>query len=302
MTVTFSCVMDQHPRFAQQAQVWAASLLTYGGQEADSLVIHAVGDCDLEYKRIFEDWGIKIRIVEPFDPRHPNSNKLAQLESEALHSADYVVLCDCDTAFCEAISTWMKGDSIQARIASFAGLSPRQWENVFQSAGLSLPALRVKSVLNCQDTLPTYCNGGIYIIPQFLLQKLREAWPRWDRWLLDHDELIRPFLAFADQISFALSCEELGLSVDHLPLEMNFDGVSRPQGLYRVTRKTEIQPRVLHYHLLNKRGLLPSTQISSVNRQIRKINDLICLTRRVNFHKPSFLLLGGKTKRMMRHE
>jgi len=297
MTVKFSCVVDQDPRFAQQALVWAASLLTYGGQEADSLVIHTIGECDSEYRKIFEDWGIKIRAVRSFDVRHPNSNKLIQLESEELHSADYVVLCDCDTAFCEPISAWIKGDSIQARIASFAGLSVRGWESVFQLAGLSVPALRVKSVLNCQDTLPTYCNGGIYIIPQILLQTLREAWPRWDRWLLEHNELIGPRLAFADQISFAMSCEEMGLHVDHLPLEMNFDGVSRPQGLFRVTGKTEIQPLVLHYHQLNKGGLLPSTQISSVNQQIRKINDLICLTRRVNFHKPSFLFLRDRTKR-----
>ena len=84
-------------------------------------------------------------------------------------------------------------------------------------------------VLDEADTLPSYCNGGIYIVPQPLFQELRETWPRWDRWLLDRPDLIRPFGAFADQISLAMSCEELGLSVDHVPLELNFDGVSRPR-------------------------------------------------------------------------
>src|SRR5262249_49272634 len=141
------------------------------------------------------------------------------------------------------------------------------------------------------DTLPSYCNGGVYIIPQPLFQKLREAWPRWVRWLLDRSDLIRPFGAFADQIAFAMSCEELGLSVDHLPFELNFDGVSHARGLLRVTGKTEIRPLVLHYHQLDAKGRLRLTQIPSVNRQLRKINDLICLAERVNFDKASLLLL-----------
>jgi hypothetical protein len=294
MTVKFSCVMDQHPRFAEQALVWASSLLTYGGQEPDSLVIHAVGEGASECKRVADSWGIAFRIVGPFDKRHPNSNKLVQLESEALHSADYVVLCDCDTAFCQDISSWIMGDAIRARIASLTGLPPRRWEKVFRMAGLSLPAARVQAMLNGLDTLPTYCNGGIYILPQPLFQKLREVWPYWDRWLLDRRDLIRPFEAFADQISFAMSCEELDLKVDHLPLELNFDGVSRPSGLHRVVGKTEIQPLVVHYHKLDARGLLRLTQIPSVNREIRKINDLIRLAKRVNFHKPSLLLLGAR--------
>lgn len=300
MTVKFSCVVDQDPKFARQALVWAASLLTYGGEEAESVVVHTVGESHADCLQVLRGWGIETPVVQPFDERHANSNKLAQLESEALYSADYVVLCDCDIAFCQDISPWIMGDAIRARIASFAGLPHRQWEKVFRMAELSLPAARVKAVLNGLDTLPTYCNGGIYILPQSLLQKLREVWPRWDRWLLDRRDLIRPFDAFADQISFAMSCEELHLSVDHLPLELNFDGVSRPRGLHRVVGKTEIQPLVVHYHELDAKGLLRFTQIPAVNREIRKINDLIRLARRVNFHKPSLLLLG--TKRSVSHD
>ena len=99
MKVKFSCVVDHDPRFGRQALVWAASLLAYGGAETDSLVIHTVGEYNGEYRKIFDDWGIETRVVSAFDLRHPNSNKLAQLESEALQSADFAVLCDCDLAF-----------------------------------------------------------------------------------------------------------------------------------------------------------------------------------------------------------
>jgi hypothetical protein len=83
MTVKFSCVLDQREKFARQAFVWVSSLLKYAGQEPDSILIHFVNRLNPTYKRIFDSWGIKTQMVKPFDSRHPHSNKLAQLESEA---------------------------------------------------------------------------------------------------------------------------------------------------------------------------------------------------------------------------
>lgn len=291
MTLKFSCVADQHPRFERQALVWALTLLTYAAEEPDALVVHTIGGCDAEYRKILLDWGIQVCDVKCFDSRHPNSNKLTQLESKVLLEADFVILCDCDIAFCGPVSSWVRGDSIRARIGSYNGLPLDRWQEVFQAAGLSLPAVKVKALLNGLPTLPSYCNGGLYIIPQDSFQKLREAWPRWNRWLLDRPDLLKPFGAFTDQISFAMSCEELGLRIDHLPLEMNCDGVFYQRALRRVTGKDDIQPLVLHYHQLDVAGLLPLKQIPSINRQIRKINDLIRLAEQVNFDKPSLLLL-----------
>lgn len=292
MTVKFSCVVDQDPRFAQQALVWACSLLTYGGEEAESVVVHTVGESHADYIQVLRGWGMETPVVQPFDARHPYSNKLVQLESERLHSADHVVLCDCDIVFCGDITPWITGDIVRARIASL--VPPRRLERIFETAGLSLPAVRAKTLLVGRETFPTYCNGGIYIIPRAVLQELREVWPRWDRWLLDRLDLIKPFGIFVDQISFAMSCEELGLSVDHLSVALNFDTVYLPGRVHRVVGKTEIQPLVLHYHELDASGLLRLTPLPSVNRQVRKINDLIRLARRVNFDKSSLLLLRAK--------
>jgi hypothetical protein len=282
---------DQHPRFGRQAFVWALTLLTYGGEDAEALVVHTVNASNLEYMQILQSWGVAVRVVERFDARHPNSNKLAQLDSAALHDADFVVLCDCDTAFCSSISSWVRGEAVRARIGSYNGLAWEHWEELFAAADLPLPAVRKKALLNGVETLPSYCNGGLYIIPQNLFQKLREAWPRWDRWLLDRPALLRPFVAFADQISFAMSCEELRLEVDHLPLEMNCDGVFHAADLRRVTGRDEIRPLVLHYHHLDQSGLVPTKKTRSINRQVRKINDLIRFAERVNFDISSLLLL-----------
>lgn len=290
MKVKFSCVVDQHPRFGRQAFVWASSLITYGGAEADSLVIHTVGEYSGEYRKIFDDWGIELRVVTAFDLRHPNSNKLAQLESEALQSADYVVLCDCDLAFSGDIMRWITGTSIRARVASSGGLKAERWMRLLNAANIPLPDISEKAIVTGACTLANYVNGGLYVIPQGLFQQFREVWPRWNRWLLDNEHLIRPHTEFTDQISFAMSCQELGLTIDHLPPELNLDIVYLPPAL-RADSCENVRPVVLHYHRLNQHGFVRSTRVRSIDRQVRKINDLIRLAEQVNYHKPSLMLL-----------
>jgi hypothetical protein len=290
MKVKFSCVADQHPRFGRQAFIWAASLLTYGGAEADSLVIHTVGEYRGEYRSTFDDWGIETRVVTAFDLRHPPSNKLTQLESEVLHSADYVVLCDCDLAFSGDVIKWIAGASIRARIANSHGLKAEAWRTVLKAASLPEPDLSVQAIVTGAHTLAGYVNGGFYVVPQLHFQHLREVWPRWNRWLLDNQHLIAPHTPFTDQISFAISCHELGLTIDHLPLELNLDTVYLPP-TDRVDLRKVIFPLVLHYHRLNRQGFVQPTQIPAIDRQVRKVNDLIKLAEQVNYHKPSLMLL-----------
>ncbi len=280
MTVKFSCVVDQRAKFARQAFVWASSLLKYAEQEPDSILIHFVYRLNPKYKRIFDSWGIKTQIVKPFDSRHPHSNKLTQLESESLHSVDYVVLCDCDIAFCESISDWITGDSVRASIVHYASLPLEQWQRIFRMAKLDIPSARVRAMIDDAETLPTYCNSGIIIVPQPIFQNLRKIWPKWDRWLLNRPELVKPFVFFTDQISFTLSCEELGLNINYLPIELNF--APNAHFLDRIqiaSRKKEIHPIVLHYH--GQGDFLRPLNIDSVDRQLQKINDLIRLRRRL---------------------
>ncbi len=71
MSIIYSCVMDQNPKFAQQAFIWASSLLTFAEQKPDSILIHVVTELNPNYKQIFDSLEIKTQIVKPFDLRHP---------------------------------------------------------------------------------------------------------------------------------------------------------------------------------------------------------------------------------------
>jgi hypothetical protein len=278
-SVKYSCVMDRQPRFAHQALAWAATLLTYGEQKPESLVVHAVDGCHPKVRRILEFWGIATRVVDRFAAHSRNANKLSQLESEALHTAGHVVLCDCDIVFCGNISEWITGDSIRGRTPSYSGLSLKQWSRLFRTANLGIPSATARALLDGKPTLPTYCNGAVYIIPQPILQELRRVWPKWARWLFTRLELIKPFAPHVqqvavDQIALVLSCAELGLSIDPLPVEVNFPVRRWPRGhLYRTRRS--FQPLVMHHHGRNEKGLLNMTTMPYLNRQIVRVNRLL---------------------------
>jgi len=224
-------------------------------------------------------------MVTPFDVRHAHSNKLTQLESEDLQAADFVVLSDCDIAFCEDISPWISGDSLRAKVVDIANFSIDHWQRIFSAAQLPLPKSRVASTFDHRETLSSYCNGGLLILPQPVFQQLRVLWPKWNRWLLDKPELLEPFGFFTDQVSLSLSLEEAGLTVDHLGVEFNFPThlpCASPEGI-------TVSPKVIHYHdRVDPSGFLIPTQISSVDRRIEKVNELIRANRRTNLDNFSF--------------
>jgi hypothetical protein len=279
MRAVFSCVVDNDPKYARQAALWAASLLIHGDQSAESLVVHTVGEGEPRLCALLRSWGVDVVQIEAFDARHPYSNKLAQFGTASLQNADCVVLCDCDLAFAASISPWLRGERIRARIVERPWLPVARWRAIFAAANLTFPMDRVLAG-NGAPTLPTFCNGGLYIIPRALFAQIGTVWSKWDRWLLERSELMGPLHIFADQISFTLACEELGLTINYLPIELNYHtGKSRAALLKRDVRRG-LAPRVLHYHnLVGPRGFLREEKIASVNAATERINELIrCLS------------------------
>jgi hypothetical protein len=280
MKAVYSCVVGDKPKYARQAVLWAASLLIHGVQSAESLVVHTVGEGDPTLRAALTSWGIDVVQIKPFDERHPHSNKLVQFRTDFLFNADYVVLCDCDLAFVAPISPWLCGERVRATVVVRPGLPLAQWKIIFDAARLRFPAERVLAG-NGLPTLPTFCNGGLYIIPRGLFTKIGTAWTKWDRWLLERAELMRPMQILADQISFTLACEELGLAVNYLPIELNYHPGSSLE-LLKGGAESGCAPRVLHYHsFVGPQGFLPDTGLAGVDAAIAKANELIrCLNER----------------------
>jgi hypothetical protein len=283
--VKFSCVMGRPPRYARQVLGWAATLLAFGKQKPESLVVHTIGAFEPRVSRILDSWGIATRVVKEFEPSLPHSNKLRQIESDALQDADYVVLCDCDLVFCADIGSWIYGDAIRGRTASYAGISMDKWRGLFQAAEMAFPDSTVTGVLDGKPMPVTYCNGALYVIPQSVLQSLRDPWPKWVRWLSKRPELVTPLVTYTEQFALTLSLTELGLPLDHLPVEVNFPVRGTPwlppHGLlYRVPGRRSYRPLVMHHHFRNRAGLLAKTVTPYLNTEIARANRLLYLVNR----------------------
>ena len=273
LKIVYSCVVDQNARSPHQAFIWVSSLLGYGGQQPESIVVHIVRDCHPNYKELFDSMGVRTVLVEPFDPGPHHSNKLIQLDSDALVSADYVVLCDCDLAFCDDISPYIAGDAIRVTATNDHTLPLNDWRRIFDDANVPFPA----------ETVPAYGSGGLLVLPRRIAEDLRSVWPKWHQWLLDRSSGL--FTRFAEQVSFVLSLAELGLTVDRLDREDTFL-IHLPVASPTLMKA---RPKVIHYHdHLNESGFLLPTRIQSVDGQINRINDLIATSRRQSFDNFTF--------------
>lgn len=253
-------------------------MTAYGGVSPSSLAIHFVDDCAPELRRQFTECGINTTSVDRYDVSHPPSNKLAQLTSPLLADADHYVLCDCDLAFCGDLSPWIDGERVRAKLVDCAVFSLDDWVRILTASGLSgneegsdFP-LPTATTLDDKPTITTYCNGGLLILPSQPFDALREAWPRWHRWLRDRRDLLSGQDYHIDQVSFALACIAEELDVDLLPDRLNL-----PTHLLDHLRRLEgIDPLVLHFHdRLDPRGLLCPTDVASVDRRITQANALI---------------------------
>ena len=273
MRIAFSCIVDNRPLFAYQAYLWVTTLIHLAQRKPQELVVHLTEACDPEWDKIFAQDGVTTIRVPAFDPRHPHSNKLSQLNSERLRECELVVLSDCDVAFCQDIAEILTAaDAVRAKPVDNANLSPEQWRQIYAQAGFLPPEMTAIATIDRQPAPPLYFNGGLYVLPQHVFAPLRELWPRWNRWTLDHSALLEPFPLFTDQVSFALSLQELGCPAH--PLSMIYNCPTHlpfPAGF-----QIEALPRILHYHhCLDKSGLLLPTSLEPVNRSIEVVNALI---------------------------
>lgn len=292
MRIKFSCVLDNNPSLAHQAQLWAMSLIKCSGREPSDLVVHYIEGCDSRYLDRLKLLGIQLVPVKPFDSRHPPSNKLTQIESPLLADADYVVLTDCDLAFAQDISEVFTGDQIRAKIVDDANLAPSHWRAVFKAAGMGEPVLETIATNDKKPTVANFCNGGLIVLPQTMYGKVGPVWAKWNRWLLDNPKPLGRWSYYSDQVSLTLALKELGEQIDYLPDIYNF-----PMHKAWHCNQPESAPKVLHYHhKIDPNGYLQKTGAPAVDAAVDRINGSIGEGVRGAFHNRDFWHLRYSTR------
>ena len=273
MRIRYSCFMDCANTFYGQTLTWAWSLLELARVSPGDIAVHTVRNSDRGVLQQLASMGIQIEYVEPLFEDNPYCNKLSQLTSPALGWADRVVLCDCDTAFCENIDPWIERcSSVRAKVVDGPNPSMATMYKVFSAAGLA-DRLEVTPT-SCRNgsTFVNNCNGGLYIFHRDTFLAIRDVWLKWAAWTNEQSSILGSSIVHVDQISFALSMTEREEIVDPLPIELNFPTHKN----LAAEAELDITPKVLHYHgRVDSDGCLLATGLDNVDKRIRSINAVI---------------------------
>jgi hypothetical protein len=275
-SIVYSCVVDRQPLYRFQGLLFAHSLIVFAGVTPNAIVLHLIEGVPKTTHTALERLGVQVVTTKPFDPRHPPSNKLLQLGSQALRAAEYVALCDSDLAFAAPIDPWLGGTKLRAKPVDYARPPMQAWRELMPALGFKDDIPSVPATHSGEATYANNFNGGLYIVPQQVLEGLRTAWPKWNRQLLDRAELLGPYRFHTDQISLAVALADLGEIGDPLPLELNLPtNLPLPdQACFKEA------PRVLHYHrYMDLSGRLIPMGVPVVDGAIRRVNEMIAARR-----------------------
>jgi hypothetical protein len=273
-SVRFSCVVDDTPRYRREVRIWTTTLLRIARRRPDELVVHLIDGVDGPEFDVLRELGVHVRTVPRFDPRHPYSNKLGQLRSEALQDAELVVLTDCDMAFAGDVSGLFHGlDMVAAKTVDLARPSHEHWRRIFAAAGFGTEPGLALATHSGEPTFVHNYNGGVYVLTRGAFAALRDAWPRWNRWLLDRPEVLGDLTFHTDQVAFGLAVHELDLAVRVLPSTFNYPT--------HLAGPAPADPVMLHYHQhIDDAGYLRTTGNDTVDARILAVNRVLAAERR----------------------
>jgi hypothetical protein len=246
MRVAYSCVVDGGAKFEWQAVTLCFSLMRNAGVPAGDIKVHVTPTVGSDFRRFAADQGIDVRTIEPFPMGHGYCNKIQQSQVDSFDGYDRVVLCDCDIYFLS--SPDLSGISAPAagRIVDFPNPPLPIVQEIYDWRGIPLPRVVPATFAPSPDglTIATNWNGGFYVFSTDLLRAIGPVWREHALALLNSIERMGRYRNFVDQLSLALTLDQLGLAYDHIPAGVNFP-LHLEASLYRAVPD---DVSVLHYH------------------------------------------------------
>jgi 2-polyprenyl-3-methyl-5-hydroxy-6-metoxy-1,4-benzoquinol methylase len=285
--IAISCVVDDNPELFMQCWNWLCSLRHLGSQERADIFIHYVEGIDRARLSLFEDLGAKLVPIAPFGPGPARyCNKIRQLENAALRNYEHVVLCDTDLAFLECPTYLASGSAVRGKPVDLDNPPQAIWSRLFTDSGLGVPPVSRPLELTPQvTTFATNFNGGLYVIPGAVVERLADLWAKWARFCLARSEILGKYAVHSDQIGFGMALLDGKIAFDTLPLDTNF-----PLHQRRFLAGLEQRRlKAIHYHrVIDDHGLLATVGVPWVDRQVRELNENLKSERRLRFDNAIF--------------
>lgn len=271
--------MDNAPKYRQQTLTWMLSLKACGALETLQPIVHYVGPQPSDVLDQLEGLGATVLEVEPFGSGPAAyCNKLQQLPTFMNSAYDEIILSDADIAFVKDPAELLGQATVRAKIVD----KPNPGESVLSEL-LERAGFRDAEIAAHPDFAPEHrthkfnCNGGMYVLPGYLVGQINSRWRHWSSFCLAQDDLLGSKTLHSDQLGFMLSMIELKLPFSPLPVGANypthFSAEHYPHDL--------AEPIIaLHYHSrLDEQGRLLATGNIAIDGAVHAVNRQIAETR-----------------------
>lgn len=291
MQTAISCVIGNDPRFLPQARLLLASLRSAGiGQDDESTVFVVHVPQEMAAAPALEPLRQLGALIQPYQPFPEGSgdycSKLVQLETEALHAADRVLLVDAGLLFLHDPRPLFDAQAVRAKIVDFPLPPAEKWQRLFSEAGFAEVATAAPDFVPEELTPARNCNSGAYYLPKSAFAALAEAWPRWSRHCLAQTAILGNHLRQADQLGFAMAMQELDLPFRPLELGDNFPTHFEPPGYSHLPPR---QINAIHYHgNVDALAVPMPVGVDWIDRQIGQAIDRIRQNYRIELDNAAF--------------
>ena len=271
---TFSCVVDEHPRFHLDALRWFASLTTIAGVDPRDLVVHVVGPDTSDALLYLRSRGVTVRSGRGVRPQIPplqqGGRRPRDWPEEEPEGPGGSLRHRCRRARGSA------DPRPPARVDR--GEGGRHARPASRSAPRDLRGRRGAGAADHAAALGREPGNGRreqqrWAVPDpgALLPVLAPAWETWARWLLDRRELLLDWTFHLDQVAMVLALTAEGIGSEQLDVRWN----TPIHDLTRIPPDPPI-PAVIHYHQeVDPQGRIRLTGFPSIDRQIERVNEAI---------------------------
>jgi hypothetical protein len=271
--VLVTCVAEDRERDRREVYLLFRSLQRFGGRMAHSSQVACfVEHVDARFCQQLTAIGVQTRVVNRLDERCAHANKIRML-MDIDADVDWVVALDTDIAVAGDFSPHLTGPTVRAKPVDYDPLSLEQWLSLFDHFGLEMPPERYVTTFNGSETI-AYFNSGVLLVPAGLAARLAGAWVVLvERVLNAYADLpaIARHAFFTDQFALALALRQQRITVDPLPLCMNFPthGPVHPS-----SQPDNVEPLLLHHHHLTEGGVLLRCGYAAPDRAIAAVNTV----------------------------
>ncbi|MFC7394397.1 class I SAM-dependent methyltransferase [Scopulibacillus cellulosilyticus] len=234
--MVIGCVTENNSKFQERTLRLVQSIRWFGGSMAGvNIIVCIVDKADSSFVDELKKWGAFVRIVKRFSKAHPPSNKLRFFECPEINSYDTIMFLDCDTVIVQDPAPYIDGKHFQAKIANGCSVPHDVFKRLFKHYGLRMPRPEYRTSNKNQKTI-WYCNTGVLIFPQPVLQSFFPVWKSLTKDLAGKRKLMKKSHFFCEQASLTLAFVKKSIPYKQLTNEMNCP-----------TGEKKLDPVIIHY-------------------------------------------------------